>query len=262
MSEEKKQSGSLGLWACVAMITGGMVGSAIFSLSGMTIYAAGPAAIVTWAVAAIVMLCYGLVCAELSTRYPKSGGVFVFPSKVLGRTEKEGQLWGWISTWGYINANIVAIAFAAIYVGTYLSVGFPIFAGKQIPLAIIAILFILFLNSVKFSLAGKVNNLLVLGLIIAMAIYIGVSFESGVWDSSMLTPFFSQGAKGSTGFLRMVPTAMVGYGSIVAMAFMVSEVKDPNKNVPKSILIAMGLVLLLYVGIVFATVGESVSSFV
>lgn len=255
MSEEKKQGGSLGLWTCVAMITGGMVGSAIFSLSGMTIFAAGPAAIVTWTIAAVVMLCYGLICAELSTRYPKSGGVFVFPSKVLGKTEKEGQLWGWISTWGYINANIVAIAFAAIYVGTYLSVGFPALAGKQIPLAIIAILFILFLNSVKFSLAGKVNNLLVLGLIVAMAIYVGISFGSGAWDSSMLTPFFSQGAKGSTGFLRMVPTAMVGYGSIVAMAFMVSEVKDPNKNVPRSVLIAMGLVLLLYVGIVFATVG-------
>lgn len=89
--------------------------------------AAGPAAIITWAIAAAIMLCYGLVCAELSTRFPKSGGVFVFPSKALGKTEEQGRLWGWISTWGYINANIVAIAFAAIYVGTYLSVGFPIF---------------------------------------------------------------------------------------------------------------------------------------
>lgn len=249
------QGGSLGLWTCVAMIAGGMIGSSIFSLSGLTITSAGPAAILTWAIAAVIMLCYGLVCAELSTRFPKSGGVFVFPSKALGKTEKHGQIWGWISTWGYINANIVAIAFAAIYVGTYLSVGFPVFANMQIPLAIISVIFIFALNSVKFSTAGKVNNILVLGLVVAMFIYIGLAFGSGAWESEALTPFFSQGAAGNTGFLAMVPTAMTGYGSIVAMAFMVSEVKDPNRNVPKSVLIAMIVVLTLYLGIIFATVG-------
>ena len=255
MSNNNNQGGSLGLWTCVAMIAGGMIGSAIFSLSGLTIFQAGPSAILTWLIAAVIMLCYGLICAELSTRFPKSGGVFVFPSKTLGKNEEQGQLWGWISTWGYFNSNIVAIAFAAIYVGTYLSVGFPVFADKQVPLAIISVLFILLLNSIKFALAGKVNNLLVLGLAVSMLIYIVVAFTSGAWDGEMITPFFTQGAGGSTGFLAVVPTAMVAYGSIVAMAFMVSEVKDPNRNVPKSILIAMIVVLALYLGTIAATVG-------
>lgn len=253
MSNNNNQGGSLGLWTCVAMIAGGMIGSSIFSLSGLTMTSAGPAAIITWAIAAAIMLCYGLVCAELSTRFPKSGGVFVFPSKALGKTEEQGRLWGWISTWGYINANIVAIAFAAIYVGTYLSVGFPIFGKLQIPLAIGSI--ILILNSMKFALAGKVNNLLVLGLALTMIAYVVIAFVSGAWDGSTLVPFFTQGSGGSTGFLAMVPTAMTGYGSIVAMAFMVSEVKNPNKNVPKSVLIAMIIVLALYLSIILATVG-------
>ena len=255
MSNNNNQGGSLGLWTCVAMIAGGMIGSSIFSLSGLTIYSAGPAAIITWAIAAAIMLCYGLICAELSTRFPKSGGVFVFPSKALGKTKEVGKFWGWVSTWGYINANIVAISFAAIYVGTYLSVGFPIFEGKQILLAIISVLVIMILNSIKFTLAGKVNNILVLAMVAAMLIYIGVAFFSGAWDSSTLVPFFSQGARGTSGFLQMVPTAMTGYGSIVAMAFMVSEVKNPNRNVPKSVLIAMCIVLCLYLGSITATVG-------
>ena len=255
MSNNNNQGGSLGLWTCVAMIAGGMIGSSIFSLSGLTMTSAGPAAIITWTIAAAIMLCYGLVCAELSTRFPKSGGVFVFPSKALGKTEEQGRLWGWISTWGYINANIVAIAFAAIYVGTYLSVGFPIFGKLQIPLAIGSIILILVLNSMKFALAGKVNNLLVLGLALTMIAYVVIAFVSGAWDGSTLVPFFTQGSGGSTGFLAMVPTAMTGYGSIVAMAFMVSEVKNPNKNVPKSVLIAMIIVLCLYLGIILATVG-------
>ena len=254
-NNNSNQGGSLGLGTCVAMIAGGMIGSSIFSLSGLTMTSAGPSAILTWAIAAVIMLCYGLICAELSTRFPKSGGVFVFPSKALGKTEKEGALWGWISTWGYINANIVAIAFAAIYVGTYLSVGFPVFANMQIPLALIAVAFITVLNCVNFALAGKVNNLLVLALVITMVAYIAISLGSGEWDSALLTPFFTQGSAGSTGFLAMVPTAMTGYGSIVAMAFMVSEVKNPNRNVPRSVLIAMILVLCLYLGMILATVG-------
>lgn len=237
------------------MIAGGMIGSSIFSLSGLTMTSAGPSAVITWAIAAIIMLCYGLVCAELSTRFPKSGGVFVFPSKALGRTEEQGRLWGWISTWGYINANIVAIAFAAIYVGTYLSVGFPIWGNLQIPLAVCSIIFILILNSMKFTLAGKINSLLVLCLALTMLAYVMIAFCTGAWKASSLMPFFTQGSGGKTGFLAMVPTAMTGYGSIVAMAFMVSEVRNPNRNVPRSILIAMITVLFLYLGIILATIG-------
>jgi amino acid transporter len=251
----EKEGGSLGLLACVTMIAGGMIGSAIFSLSGLTVYQAGPSAILSWILAAILMLIYGLVVAELATIFPKSGGVFLFPSKALGRTEKTGRLWGWISTWGYINANIVAIAFAAIYVGTYLGVGFPIFAEKQILLALLAILFCLVLNGLKFTVAGRLNSLLVGGLVLTMLIFICVGLFGGSWDASLLTPFFSQGAAGNLGFLRVVPTAMVGYGSVVAIAFMVSEVKEPNKNVPKSMFIAMSLVVSLYVLVVLATLG-------
>ncbi len=255
MSDNNNSGGSLGLFACVTMIVGGMIGSAIFSLSGLTIFQAGPSAVLTWIIAAVIMLIYGLIVAELATIFPKSGGVFVFPSKALGKTEKEGALWGWISTWGYINANIVAVAFAAIYVSIYLGVGFPVFSNFQIPLAIGSILFCLILNAIKFSTAGKINNILVLGLLIALATYVIISFTSGKWDAEMLTPFFSQGAGGPTGFMGVVPTAMVGYGSIVAIAFMASEVKNPNKNIPKSVLIAMSIVVCVYALIVFSTVG-------
>lgn len=254
-NNQNNQGGSLGLLACVTMIAGGMIGSAIFSLSGLTVYQAGPSAIISWIIAAVIMLIYGLVVAELSTIFPKSGGVFVFPSKALGKTEKTGKLWGWISTWGYINANVVAIAFAAIYVGTYLGVGFPVFSNLQIPLALGAIAFCFVLNTLKFAVAGRLNNILVGLLILTMLIFICVGIFGGSWDSSQLVPFFSQGASGSAGFLSVVPTAMVGYGSIVAIAFMVSEVKNPNKNVPKSVLIAMGIVVTLYSLIILATVG-------
>lgn len=253
--KNNNEGGSLNLLAAVTMIAGGMIGSAIFSLSGLTMYSAGPAAILSWIIAALIMLCYGLVCAELATRFPKSGGVFVFPTKALGKNEKEGRFWGWISVWGYFNANIVAVAFAAIYVGTYLSVGFPVFEGMQIPLAVGSVVLVYLMNIMKMSSLGKLNNVLVAGIVVTMLIYIITSVVTGSFQTSNLTPFFTQGAGGATGFISVVPTAMTGYGSIVAVSFMVQEVKNPNRNVPKAVLIAMSIVCLLYLGMIVATLG-------
>ena len=152
---ENKDSGKLGLVACIAILTGGCIGSAIFSLSGMTMYYAGPAAIITWIVAAIILGCYGVQVAELSVRYPHSGGVYVFPAKSLGK------FWGYLAAWGYIISNFIAVAFSAIYVATYLGVGFEALSGLQIPLALASILFCVILNLRKITDAGKFNNILV-----------------------------------------------------------------------------------------------------
>lgn len=258
MADDKNK---IGLFTCVTIIIGSMIGSAIFSLSGLTMYKAGPAAILSWILAAAIMLVYGLICAELSTRFPKSGGVFVFPSKALGKNGKDSTFWGWISTWGYINANIVAVAFAAIYVATYLGAGFSLPNGMQIPLAILTIVICLVLNSIKFSVAGKLNSILVGALIASLSVYVISCFFGANWDSSLLTPFFIQGTTGTFGFMAVVPTAMVGYGSIVAIAFMVSEVKNPSRNVPKAVLIAMSIVAAIYVLIILATLGLVSASF-
>ena len=252
---ERKQTGSLGLLSCITIIAGGMMGSAIFSLSGITIYYAGPAAIVSWIVAAVVLLMYGLQVAELSAIFPKSGGVFVFPARALGKSERQGSVWGWFSTWGYVNANIVAIAFAAIYVATYLGVGFPVFSGFQVPLAVIAVAICFFFNTLRISVAGKANTVLVVGLMTTLLIFVGVGLFGGSWDASQFVPFFGQGAKGTAGFTAAIPIAMVAYGSIVAIAFMVSEVKNPEKNVPLSATIAMAVVVVLYTLVIVTTVG-------
>ena len=62
----KTDTGKLGLIACITMLAGGCIGSSIFSLSGMTMYYAGPAAILSWIIAAAICGCYGLQAAELS----------------------------------------------------------------------------------------------------------------------------------------------------------------------------------------------------
>lgn len=257
----KNQSGKLGLLDSSTILIGGMIGSAIFSLSGMTILNAGPASILSWIIAAVILFVYGLQTAELSTIYPHSGGIFVFPAKSLGKNEKQGRLWGWISAWAYLFGCWAGAAFSAIYVSIYLGVGFPAFGKYQIPIAIAAVVICGLLNIVNITITGKANTILTFGLAVTMIIFIGAALFSGQWDASMLTPFFTQGAGGSWGFMGAIPIAMVAYGSIVAVAFMVGEIKDPSKTVPKAMSIAMIVVVALYVLVMVSVLGLISSEF-
>lgn len=246
---DNNEKGKIGFRALVFLVMGGMFGGAIFSLSGITMYNAGPASILTWLIAAFIMLFYGMFCAELSMYYPKSGGVYVFPARAFGKRV------GFLAAWGYINAQICAIAFSAINVGIYFCVGFPALANVQIFIGIAVIALCLFMNCIKLSTAGNVMNILVCALIITLVLYIGAAFFTGKYDFKMLNPFFSQGKLGITGFLQSVPLASVGYGAIVSVAFLVSDIKNPNKTIPKAVPIAIGCVAIIYVLIISATLG-------
>lgn len=251
---ENNEQGKLGLVPCIAILTGGCIGSAIFSLSGMTMYYAGPAAILSWIIAAVILGMYGVMVAELSIRYPKSGGVFVFPAKAISRK------WGFISAWGYIVSNCIAVAFSAIYVGVYLGVGFEALANYQVPLAIISIIFVTALNLIDVTDAGKFNNILVGLLILTMVLYAIMSITHGNFNPENFSNFFG-GAMGSTGWIQAIPNAMVAYGSVVSIAFMVSEVKNPNRTVPKSMAIALILVVVLYLLMIVGTIGHVSTQF-
>ena len=252
-----EEKGKLGLVACIAIIIGGCIGSAIFSLSGMTMYYAGPSAIISWAVAGVILMLYGMQVAELSVRYPKSGGTFVFPQKAFGATNpKRGDMIGFLSSWGYSVSNVIAVAFSAIYVATYLGAGFPALSGLQIPLALISVAVCLILNLMKITDAGKANNIIVAALAITMIIFGCVACFGGTFDPTKFTPFFTQGIRGSTGWISAIPVASVAYGSCVSIAFMVSEVKNPNRTVPKSLIIGLIVVIVLYLFLMVGTLGN------
>ena len=253
----KTDSGKLGLIACITTLAGGCIGSSIFSLSGMTMYYAGPAAILSWLIAALICGSYGLQAAELSIRYPKSGGVYTFPARAIS------PKLGFITAWGYLVSNCIAVAFAAIYVGTYLGVGWTIFSGAamQIILGVVATLFCAWLCWNKISTAGKINNILVSALIVTMLTYIIIAFTHPNFNWGNFSNFFGQGCKGVTGWIEAVPNAMTGFGSIVAVAFLVGAVENPKKNVPKATLIALLLVVCLYMLMIVATMGHVTTQF-
>lgn len=251
----EKNSGKLNTLSCVVIIVSSMIGSAIFSLSGFTIATAGPSAILSWGIAAVIMLFYGLFMCELATIFPKSGGAFYFPYKALGKNEEEGKLFGYISALAYIASNITAIAFSATYVGIYLSASFPIFGDKQIIMAIITIVCAYIYNTIDIKKASNISFILTILLVVTLLIFIASCLKSERFTLSINDTFFSDGSIKKYGYLSAVPTAMVGYGSIVAMCFMVSEVKDKKRTLPLAAVISIIIVAILYCLSIFSVVG-------
>ena len=113
----------------------------------------------------------------------------------------------------------------------------------------------------KISTAGKINDVLVLGLIATMLTYIVIAFTHPNFNPANFQNFFGQGAKGATGWIEAVPNAMTGFGSIVAVAFLVGSVENPKKNVPKATIIALLLVSCLYMLMIISTMGHVTTQF-
>jgi amino acid transporter len=111
----------------------------------------------------------------------------------------------------------------------------------------------------NISATGKINNVLVGGLILTSLIYIVIGLFH--FNPGNLVPFFTQGNKGLSGMFISIPIAMVAFGSIVAAAFMVSDIKEPKKTIPKSMFISMGIIILIYLLIILTTLGLITTEF-
>ena len=242
----------LQLHSCVAIIIGACIGSAIFSVSGMTIWYAGPAAAISWFAAAVIFGLYGFLVAELAGKYPRSGGIYVFPKRAIGG--KVGSFWGFISGWGYIISNIIAIAFSAICVGAYLQAGFPSL-DCQAAISVCSCLAALAIILPGGNRSQSIQNALVYILIASLVFFCVMAFFGGGFDSSAFSDFFSKGSKGKTGFISAIPLAILAYGGCLTVSFIVSEVSDSKRNVPLSLVIGLGIVAVIYCTVIVAITG-------
>lgn len=244
--------GSLSTGSCVLLIVGACVGSAIFSISGITIEQAGPAAILSWLLSAGVYGLYGFIITKLALQYPRSGGVYVFPRRAIGG--RGGRFIGYLSAWGYIISNLIAIAFSAIFLGRYLLAGFPhLTLLGTVPVLSLAIAVVILL--LKPSLSNTIQDAMIFCMIAFIAFYSITAFMGNGFDADNFKNFFTQGSKGPTGFISAVPLAMVAYGGSVVVAFLAAEVKDPKKTMTRSLMLGLLAVAGIYILLITAIIG-------
>ncbi len=247
MSELKR---SLGLMGAASVSIGAIIGAGIFVLSGVASGLAGPAVILSFTIAGIVAFLTALSSAELSSFITESGGSYIYTHKAFGKFW--GYLVGWMQSFDYIvGASAVSIGFAAYFayfIGISQSQGVIILVGSLLPIVLMIV------NFRGIKEASGMNNLLVGLKVTALVLFIMVGgvFLVSRGDFSNYEPLFPMGAKGVLSGAAIIFFAFVGFNTVTVIA---EEVKDPEKNVPRAIMLAFIICTFLYIGVSSVSVG-------
>jgi APA family basic amino acid/polyamine antiporter len=225
---------TLNLLDATSVGIGAIIGAGIFVVLGIAIGYAGPSIVISIIVAGIVASFTAFSFAELGSAIPKEGGAYTFAFELISPFAGfvVGSLW--------LFAQIVAGAAISLGFASYFVAIFPIFPLKTI--AVVAALTLTGLNLVGTKQSTTVNNILVIIKIAILGLFIGFGiFQIHPQNLSRFSPNGLFGILQGAGFIFF---AYLGFGRIAALG---EEVKNPERNLPLSVLIALVVSVVIYV---------------
>jgi APA family basic amino acid/polyamine antiporter len=229
-----------------AIAVADMVGIGVFTSLGFQVADIKSAfsVMVLWVVGGVVALCGALAYAELAAALPRSGGEYNFLSRIYHPAL--GFMAGWLSATVGFSAPIAlaAIAFGAYFDGVLPGVASPLWLALGATWAIALV----HLAGVKQGSAFQnvstiLKVLLIVGFIVAGFAYgtpEPVSFAPSAADLGHIA-----GAPFAIGLVFV----MYSYSGWNAQTYIIGEIKDPKRTVPRSLFIATSIVLVLYLGL-------------
>lgn len=228
-----------------AISTGAMISSGLFVLPGLAYALSGPAMILAYMLAALLIVPSMLAKAELSTAMPKAGGTYFFIDRSLG------PIWGTFG--GFANWFSVSLksAFALVGIGAFAILLKPDITQFEIRLiAVCACILFTFFNIISVRITGFSQVLLVIVLILILVVYIGRGFIATLPERYI--PFMPNG------FRSVVSTAglvFVSFGGLTKVSSIAEEVDNPSRNIPLGMILSFLCVTLLYLLAIGVTVG-------
>ena len=248
MGTKKKYSfleRDLGLIDIFCIASGAMISSGLFVLPGLAFAKAGPAVILSYGIASLLIIPAVLSKAELATAMPKAGGTYFFIDRSMG------PMMGTVGGFAAWFSLAFKSAFALVGIGLFavlLNPGFSELQIKSIAVFFCAVFAIINITGVKET--GKTQILLVGGLLSLLAFYIIVGaffIQPGNFDN--FVPYGYGSVFSTAGLI------FVSFGGLTKVCSVAEEVKKPARNIPLGMLLAWGLISLLYFLVIFVTIG-------
>jgi len=228
-----------------------MISSGLFVLPGLVYRDAGPAAILAYALAGILVIPAMLSKAELVTAMPRAGGTYFFIERTMGALPGTfAGLANWLSI-------ALKSAFALIGIGAFARLLRPEVTVWQIKaIAIASCVVFTALNILSVKGTGWAQILLVAGLLAILGAFVafGVPACFEVIDSGR-NPFAGILDRQATHVLGAVGVVFVSFGGLTKVTSVAEEVRKPGRNIPAGMFAAVLVVTLIYVAVVTVTVG-------
>jgi fructoselysine transporter len=246
----------LGLKEAAALNMIDMVGIGPFVVIPLVLQSlAGPQSLLAWAVGALLALLDGLVWSELGAAMPEAGGSYVFLREAYG-VGRWGRLMSFLFVWQTIFQAPLVMASGSIGFAQYLSFLLPLGCYQQKAVSAVLILALVALLYRRIGAIGKISLLLWVGVFgtIGWLIFAGVThFDSRLafgqapaWNLSWL--FFA-------GLGAATVDTVYCYWGYYNVCHLGAEVKQPEKNIPRAILISVLGVAALYLAMQTSVLG-------
>lgn len=240
---------TLGLFDGVSVIIGVIIGSGIFvSPKGVLLYSGSVGmALTIWGTTGLLCLLGAICYTELGTMMPRTGGEFVYISEAFG--EMPGFLYLWASLFMYQPASN---AFVSLAFGNY--VVYPFFGeNDELPplavklFAVILCCFLTWVNSVSTSASLKLQDFLNFTKILALAVIIGAGiYHMATGNTQNFNKPFDGTILEASSLATACYQGLVSFGGWNSLNFVMEELKDPYKNLPRAIMISVPLVIVIY----------------
>lgn len=243
MPDETKRE--LGLFHILCISAGATISSGLFVLPAIAFRNAGPAAIVSYLLAGLLLIPAALSKAELLTAMPKAGGIYFSLERALGPA---AGTFGGLANWFGLGLKS---AFALLGISIFASLIFP--QSSEIQMKIIAVVCCILFTAINI-VSGKVTGRFRLSLIIILFVLLCLYVFRGV-NSIDLQRYVSFMPSGMDSVFATAGLVFVSYGGLTEMVGIPEQVKNPNRDIPLGMILALGITVVLYVMVVAVTVG-------
>lgn len=213
-----------------------MIGSGIFVAIAPAAASAQSGILISILIASFVAYCNATSSAQLAAIYPESGGTYVYGRRQLG------HFWGWLAGWAFITGKIASCAAAALAFGYYLNPTYAKFFAIMAVMAITLVNFFGIQKSARLSWAILIVVLSVLGIIVFC------SFGGGTAD--FIHFYRMPGRLNVMAYLQGAGIMFFAFAGYARIATLGEEVKKPRKTIPRAIVMALLLTVVVYLVVV------------
>jgi APA family basic amino acid/polyamine antiporter len=244
----------LGLWSAAALVVGHTIAVGIFLTPAQLIGSlASPAwTLGLWLACGALVFAGALTFGELASRFPQSGGLYVYLREAFG--PRAAFLYGWQAVL-IMDPGITAAI--AVGLSQYVAVLWPAAPGHERAVAIAAIWALALANMAGVRLSARVLNLLTVFKVLALAAIVGTAFLAGAGSWSHFAPFAARRA-GAPPIGEALGVGLVAvffsFGGFWEPGRVAGEVRDPETALPRALALGVATVTLAYAAVTAALI--------
>jgi amino acid transporter len=233
-------------WDLVAIAINGIIGGGIFGLPAPVFKLIGAYSLIAFAVCALVVLLIILCFAEVGSRFDETGGPYLYAREAFGSAV--GFEIGWLIWLARLTAFAANCNLLVSYLGYFFPAATNPFWRASIIILTVAVLAIV--NLVGVRQAAVVSDFFTIGKLIPLLLFIAV----GLFFLNHQA--FAMGPRPATGaFSQSVLLLIYAFTGFEMAAIPAGEVRDPKRNLPRALLIAIAVVAFVYILIQIVCVG-------